>query len=381
MRCFATSLDGKAAKMLTPKIETRKTSDLHFDRANPRLAEYGITTKTNENEILTTLWEVMDVRELVQSIAASGFFAHEPLMIVREDNQDVVIEGNRRLAAVKVLLHHDLVKNNNWDVPTLSAKAKEQLRELPVIVSTRKETWQYLGFKHVNGPAKWSSFAKAKYIAEVHGTFGIPLADIAEQIGDRHNTVQRLYRGLMVIEQAEKLKVFNRENRYNTKFAFSHLYTGLDYDGITDFLKIKPENEETDQPVPTARKKQLGELLLWMYGSKKDNKPPVVGSQNPHLRQLNEALKSTEAVGALRAGADIDTAFQLSRPPDVVFEEALLSAKRELSTAQASITDGYSGSEELLRVAGSVVKMAEDLYASMELKQSPKKRTRLTEES
>jgi ParB-like nuclease domain len=367
--------------MPTLEISTRKTADLHFDRENPRLAEYGITSRTNENQILTTLWQVMDVRELVQSIAASGFFAHEPLMIVRENNQDVVIEGNRRLAAVKVLLNHDLVKSNNWDVPNLTAKAKELLEELPVIVSTRKDTWRYLGFKHVNGPAKWSSFAKAKYIAEVHDTFNVSLADIAEQIGDRHNTVQRLYRGLMVIEQAEKLKVFDRDDRYNTKFAFSHLYTGLDYDGITDFLKIKAEDEETDQPVPKAQKKQLGEVLLWMYGSKKDNKPPVVESQNPHLRQLNDALKSAEAVGALRAGADIGTAFQLSRPPEVVFEEALLSAKRELSTAQATITDGYSGSEELLRVAGSVVKMAEDLYTSMDLKRSPKKRERLTEES
>lgn len=256
------------------QISTRKTSDLHFDRANPRLAEYGITAKTKEDEILTILWQVMDVRELVQSIAASGFFAHEPLMIVRENNQDVVIEGNRRLAAVKVLLHHDLVAENNWDVPDLPAKAKNLLKELPVIVSTRKDTWRYLGFKHVNGPAKWSSFAKAMYIAEVHRTFKVSLADIAEQIGDRHNTVQRLYRGLMVIEQAEKLNVFDRENRYNTKFAFSHLYTGLDYDGITDFLKIKPEDEETDQPVPKAQKKQLGEVLLWMYGSKKDNTPP-----------------------------------------------------------------------------------------------------------
>jgi hypothetical protein len=360
-------------------ITTRKAKDLHFDRANPRLAEYGITAKTHEDEILMILWQVMDVRELVQSIAASGFFAHEPLMIVREKNEDVVIEGNRRLAAVKVLLHHDLAAKNNLDVPHLPPKALDQLKELPVIVSTRKDTWRYLGFKHVNGPAKWSSFAKAMYIAEVHRTFNVPLSDIANQIGDRHNTVQRLYRGLMVIEQAEKLKVFNREDRYNTKFAFSHLYTGLDYDGITNFLKIKPEDEETNEPVPLSRKKQLGELLLWLYGNK--TKPPVVESQNPHLRQLNDALKSTEAIGALRAGTDIDTAFQLSRPPDVVFEEALLAAKRELSKSQASITAGYTGSEELLRVAGTVVKMAEDLYVAMELKHAPKKRERLTEES
>src|SRR5690349_14610294 len=105
--------------MVDVEIVDRKTKDLHFDHANPRLAEYGITSKTPEDEILTTLWQVMDVAELVQSIAASGFFNHEPLMVVREKNndrvmEDVVVEGNRRLAAVKVLLNHDLAKKNNW---------------------------------------------------------------------------------------------------------------------------------------------------------------------------------------------------------------------------------------------------------------------------
>lgn len=366
--------------MVDVEIVERKIKDLHFDRANPRLAEYGITPKTPEDEILTTLWQIMDVAELVQSIAASGFFKHEPLMVVRENNQDVVVEGNRRLAAVKVLLNYDLAKKNNWDVPRISHAAAEQLKSLPVIVSTRKEMWRFLGFKHVNGPAKWSSFAKATYIAEVHRGYKVPLADIAEQIGDRHHTVQRLYRGLMVLDQAEKLKVFNREDRYNTKFAFSHLYTGLDYEGIADYLKIKDKDEETDKPIPVSHKKQLGEVLRWMYGSKRQKRPPVIQSQNPHLRYLDAALKSTEAVAALRDGADILAAYELSRAPEVVFEEALLRAKRELQRAQASLTGGYKGSEDLLRIAGTVVELAHDVYDNMERKRPGSQRKRLTEE-
>jgi hypothetical protein len=366
--------------MVDVKIVDRKTKDLHFDGANPRLAEYGITSKTPEDEILTTLWQVMDVAELVQSIAASGFFKHEPLMIVRENNQDVVVEGNRRLAAVKVLAKSDLAKRNNWDIPRISHAAAEKLKTLPVIISTRKEMWRFLGFKHVNGPAKWSSFGKATYIAEVHRDYKVPLAAIAEQIGDRHKTVQRLYRGLMVLDQAEKMKVFDREDRYNTKFAFSHLYTGLDYDGIAAFLKIKEKDEETDKPIPASHKRQLGEVLNWMYGSRKRKQPPVIQSQNPHLRYLDAALKSTEAVAALRDGKDILAAYELSRAPDAVFEEALLRAKRELQRAQASLTGGYTGSEDLLRIAGTVVELAEDVYASMERKRPAAKRKRLTEE-
>jgi hypothetical protein len=163
-----------------------KVKNLHFDHKNPRLAEYGIEEKTPEPEILKILWDAMDVQELVQSIAASGFFPHEALIVTKEHGKNIVIEGNRRLAAVKVLLHDRVARDNNWEVPTLTPVARSQLEELPAIVSDRKDSWRYLGFKHVNGPAKWSSYAKAAYIAEVHRLYKVPLSDIADQIGDRH---------------------------------------------------------------------------------------------------------------------------------------------------------------------------------------------------
>jgi hypothetical protein len=87
-------------------------AELHFDRHNPRMAEFGIEAATPEKEILTTLWDLMDVLELVQSITASGFFPHEALIVAEEKGKKIVIEGNRRLAAVKVLLNPALAKDN-----------------------------------------------------------------------------------------------------------------------------------------------------------------------------------------------------------------------------------------------------------------------------
>lgn len=357
-----------------------KVADLHFDHRNPRLAEYGISEATSEEEILKILWEAMDVRELVQSIAASGFFPHEALIVAKEGGRNVVIEGNRRLAAVKVLLGGDKNKELGWAVPTLSNEARADLETVPAIFATREEAWPFLGFKHVNGPAKWSSYAKASYIATVHKAFGMPLADIANQIGDRHNTVQRLYRGLMVLEQAERVGVYNRENVFRTRLAFSHLYTGLDYEGIGTFLSIAPKETETESPVPQEKLKELGELCVWLYGDRSQNRPPVVETQNPHLRMLNAVVANREAVAALRAGEDLSKSYEISRPATSVFEEALLAAKRELTTARAALSSGYDNSHELLKIAGSVANMAEDLYTEMERKASGnQKKTRIAE--
>jgi hypothetical protein len=355
-------------------------TELHFDRDNPRLAEYGISQQATDREILSVLWDAMDVRELVQSIAASGFFPHEALIVVREKNKNIVIEGNRRLAAVKVLLGDQIAQESGWEIPTLSKEDRERLSSLPVIMSDRQSSWRYLGFKHVNGPAKWSSYAKAQYIADVHRRYGISLSDIANQIGDRHYTVQRLYRGLMVIEQAEREKVYDREDRSHQRLAFSHLYTGLDYDGIATFISLKAESEETPDPVPKEKVKELGELCVWLYGSKKEKRPPVIVSQNPDLRHLSAVLSDRQALAALRDNMELPKAFEISRPPAAVFEEALLAAKRSMTTARAYLTTGYDGSEDLLRIAGSIANMADDIYAEMERKHNPgKKKMRLAE--
>lgn len=364
----------------TLNVVPTKVSDLHFDYENPRLAEYGITKATPEDEILMILWEAMDVRELVQSISASGFFPHEALIVATENGRNIVIEGNRRLAAVKVLLGSNKTKDLGWAVPALSAQARADLETVPTIFSTREEAWRFLGFKHVNGPAKWSSYAKASYIAIVHKTFRIPLANIANQIGDRHNTVQRLYRGLMVLEQAEREGVYKRENVFRTRLAFSHLYTGLDYEGISNFLSVAPKEKETDSPVPKEKLKELGELCVWLYGDRSQNLPPVVETQNPHLRMLNAVVTNREAVAALRAGEDLNKSYEISRPATSVFEEALLAAKRELTTARAALSSGYDNSHELLKIAGSIANMADDLYTEMERKANPnQKKTRIAE--
>lgn len=354
--------------MDTEEITLMKVSDLAFDPKNPRLAEFGLTDKSTEAEVLEILWKAMDVRELVMSIAASGFFRHEPLIVTQEDGKNVVIEGNRRLAAVKVLLVPAIAKELNADIPTITSRAKKALEEIPTLPGTRKDAWRYLGFKHVNGPAKWSSYAKARYIADVHRKFSVKLEDIAKQIGDTHKTVQRLFRGLMVIEQAERLKAFRLDDRWRSRFYFSHLYTGLDYDGISMFIGLRTETEEDREPVPIEKKKELGELCRWLYGSKKEETPPIISRQNPHLRQLNTILSNREALAALRDGDSLDHAFETSRPSSTVFEESLLASKRNLEKARGMLSTGYDGSEELLRKADEVATLADDLYKEMHRK-------------
>lgn len=354
----------------TAEPSTIAVAELHFDSRNPRLAEYGDLRKETESELLKLLWKRMAVDELLLSIATSGFWDYERLVVCRENGRWIVVEGNRRFAAVKILLSESLQEQLRIDdIPELTPRIRATLDPLPVLkVAHRQDVWRYLGFKHVNGPAKWRSYAKAQYIAFVreHARPQPSLSDIAQQIGDRHRTVQRLFRALMVIEQAEREGVYKREWSFKSQIAFSHLMTALEYEGFASFLGLKSENLETTAPVDKKRYKELGELCIWLWGDRRgDGIKPAIHSQNPDLRNLEKVVTNREALTTLRNGEPLDVAFEVSKGDDVVFEDALNEAKGSLIKAQGRVSAGYKGEPHLLGLADTVADMADDLATTM----------------
>lgn len=347
-------------------IGKEKVEDLYFDLSNPRLANLDISKDSSQEEIIEALWKAMDVEELIMSIMASGYFQNEPVIIIDEDNKKVVIEGNRRLAAVKIILDTVLSEKYTSEISDTGDVDRETLLQIPTMqAESRKDVWRYLGFKHVNGPAKWSSYAKSKYIARVHNEYGESLENIAKQIGDTHQTVKRLFRGLMVLEQAESMGVFERKNKYKEHFSFSHLYTGISYPGMSKFIGLKSNNWEDKNPVHPGKKRELGELCLWMFGNKEQNRPPIIQSQNPNLRQLEAVISNLEALESLREDYDLKTAFELTRPSTSVFQESLIAAKRNLYKSRAVLSIGYNGSPELLEIAREISILSDDLHNDM----------------
>lgn len=351
---------------------TLSIENLLLDKENPRISEFGVPEQVSQNELVQILWDEMAVNELVYSIISNGFWDYEPLVVLPDGASDnfVVLEGNRRLAAVLVIHNPNLIENGLPKALQEQVEKNKTIRhstsQLPVvIVNKREEAWRFIGFKHVNGPAKWGSYAKAQYIAEIHNNFDVPLHDIAFQIGDTNNTVQKLYQGLMVLHQAYKANVYHQDDIQANRIFFSHLYTGLQREGIRNFLNIKNVEEEAREPVPKSHEKELGQLLEWLYGSKKNDTQPIIRSQNPDLKHLDECLQSSEGIAALNRGEPLEYAHELSMPSGALFEQNLLAAKSNLQKTRAHLSNGYDGETNLLKVAGSIANLADDLYDEM----------------
>lgn len=349
-------------------------TELRFDARSPRLAEYGVGRNSCDEDIMSLLWDAMDVEELARSVAAGGYFRHEPLIVVEERGKKVVIDGNRRLAAVRALLDPRRSRRKGWDIPKFGGKDLSDLENLPaVIFPGREHCWRRIGLKHVNGLAGWTAYAKAKYIADTHRRYGVSLEDIARRLGDVRGTARRFYRVLSVLEQAKREKVFDMKDRFHMRFSFFLLCEALSYEGIRKFLSMDGDAAA----VPKEKTKELGELCLWLYGNGKREILPVVEAAGTHLRQLDEVLGSAPATSALRRGHDLSLAFEISRPPTEVLQESLYGAKRELQRFRRYAVAGRDGSEELLRVAGEVVDLADDVLMDVEIAKSASRRRSL----
>lgn len=353
----------------THGIDLLSVDDLLLDASNPRLAS-GPNSKT-QDDLLKVLWDEMSVDEVAFSIAANGFFPEEQLFVIPDGKgKFIVVEGNRRLAAVMLL--RDKAKRQKvgaTDLPSITEGARKALDKLPVSkYGTRKDLWQYFGFRHINGAQPWDAFSKAKYVKEVHELYGKSLDEIANSIGDRHATVKRLYRGYKLLEQAEGSGGFNREDRVRNRFYFSHLYTAADQPEFQKFLGIDSDKSLRSNPVPKGKVTELNELMVWLYGSRSSGKAPLVQSQNPDLNRLREIVGKQNALSALRTGMSLERAFEVGIGDKRRFREALTRAKEEMQQAKGTVTTGDTGEQDLFDTIMDILAYAGTIKDEMENK-------------
>ena len=348
-------------------------ADLYIDHQNPRLTSFSVST--DQRELARLLWSEMAVAEVALSIAHNGYYLEERLLVVERDHRNgesertyTVVEGNRRLAAVKVLVDDRLREAvKATDIPRISDEAKDKLQELPVLVySDRKVLWSYIGFRHVNGTMEWDGFAKAHYVAQVHEEFAVDVNEIASRIGDQYQTVSRLYLGYRLLRQAEEVGIFNRDDSSRNRFYFSHLYTAADQVQFRSFLGITKSRLDVRDPVPSERLSHLDELLVWLYGSKARGKEPIVRVQNPDLNILRKVVASANALSALRSGYPLTVAMDVAIGDERRLRDSLNTAAEELKRANGTVTLGYQGEDDLLRLVEDVLKLAERIRQIME---------------
>ncbi len=359
----------------TQKTPVRR---LRLDRHNPRLV--GQDDDASEESIIARLYRSAELDELLQSVSTNGYLDIEPLVGVREPNNGVltVLEGNRRLATLRLLQDANLVgrinssQNLRISVPEVDDSLRPTLQKVSVhLVASREDARAFIGFKHINGPAKWDAYAKARFAAAWYKATkkdGTDLQQIANAIGDRHDTIKRMVSAIYVLDQARAEQLFDVEDCYTRKFNFSHLYTALSRSQYMTYLGLSAawsRHDPTPEQIPGEKLNELRKVLTWVYGSKKDAKPPVVQTQNPDIKLLGEVLANAEGRHVLEETGNLKEAHASTEPVDRHFTASLLRARGAIRDAAGSLR-AYDGRDKsLLDIAEDVKETASSVYLSM----------------
>ena len=344
-------------------------SELKFDLSNPRFVDQG--EFATDEDVLRYLTQHVDVDELLQSIRSAGWVDFEPLIVQREGK--IVLEGNRRLAALRLLSDEALRQRLRVSLPDVADPQPPPTGVRVKWVNSRTDARAFIGFKHINGPLKWDALAKARFAAEWFERGG-DIATISRTLGDSHNTVRRLVNGWYALKQASD-DGFDREDRSKPRFAFSHLYTALTRPSVREFLGLTPEDltaPPRPSPVPSDNCDKLQTLMSWLYGQERRGEPALILSQNPNLNQLSDVLGNTEAQQMLLAKRDLQAAFERVEPPSSRFSDALMKAAKQCEDAMA-VSGAYEGDPTLFRVATNMNETTHSLVVVMREKSREKK--------
>lgn len=148
-------------KSKSPELKRLSPDMLHFDPDNPRFGG-SLKDKTEPEIQKAILGAPYYASELVDSFLENGFIDYEPLVVRRQGNDYVVVEGNRRLAAVNEIRAN----------PAKYEGRRADFDEVPAIVfpdqadDEQQQTQMriYLGVHHMLGFREWPPIAKAQFL-------------------------------------------------------------------------------------------------------------------------------------------------------------------------------------------------------------------------
>ena len=322
-----------------------KADDLFLDPLNPRFGRNNRGPSVTQDRVreLVDGWEL---EELALSFLENGFWPQEALVVVVEplygQPRKVVLEGNRRLAALKKLADiaaGKLKPSGQWIEIAASAKPGqiiELCKDIPYLeLPSRAEVQSYLGFRHVSGIKEWKPAEKAEFITHLIEDEHLGYESVRRRIGSKTDAVRRHYITFCMLRQMENLEGINLEA---VEKKFSVLYLSLRTKGSQGYLKIDihADPDKAKEPVLKENFEKLIHYARWLFGDQ-DSLPLFTDSRM--VDRFGKVLESPKAVDYLEKTRkpSLEVAYRKAGGDETELAEHLETAADEIELALSTI--------------------------------------------
>lgn len=291
-------LDNKNPRFFGENLNKKYIDELEV--SDPKLQEY----------LRQTIFNKYNVQDLISSIIEVGFLRLDPIIVVQEGNYYRVVEGNRRLSAIKTI-HGNIERK----LITVSDNVYNSITKIEVvnlkIGYDESLIWMLQGIRHVSGIRDWGPFQQAELIKTLYHSRGMTYQQIGSIIGlspARVSTIMKAYCGVSQMME-------NKEwSRHATPDLFSHFEQAYVRAPIREWLGWDKEsakftnseglelfyhwivNDDTSIP----RKKMKSRDI-------RDKLPLVLENQEARELMLSDEVSIDEAYSILQTSSNFKT--------------------------------------------------------------------------
>jgi hypothetical protein len=316
-----------------------------LDPNNPRFADFENgenpvpESRITEDRVQRDAFERMklkrfDVAELRDTIKSVGYLPMDRI-VVREWSENkkndkkryVVVEGNRRIAALKWLIElHDTGRE------TLASEQINNFTNIPALLLDEKNSPDQIryilpGLRHVSGVKEWGAYQRAKAVHLLREAGETP-KDVAQSLGLSTQAANLLWRSYLSLEQM-------REDDEFGEFADPRMYSY--FEEIHKRPNVRIWLNWDDDKGKFTNEDRVKELYGWIVGELSDGE-----------ERSDPKLPEAKSVRDLGRVIDDPVAFEVFRSPDGNLTRALAryeSGHRE--AWQGAISNAYSTLESL----------------------------------
>lgn len=284
---------GSMVKLIPTEVPL---DSLLLDPNNFRFKDPGRNSPISESRVEETSVQVAilerikadGVSELKQSIAENGFVQVERIVVrpfgEPENEHYLVIEGNRRTAALKLL------RSDHLGGVDFKANVTDTFDAIPVLVAREATDDDYLaimGIRHVGGPKEWGGFQSAMLVYQLFEDSALSPRKVASRLGLSVNEVNRRHRAFGALTQMMN----DEEHGENvTPEMYPIFHEAVGQPTVREWLGWSQTNREFEDENSRA--------LFYSWLSDGDTGPKI--RSYSEVRELKLILENEDALVALK---------------------------------------------------------------------------------
>jgi AAA15 family ATPase/GTPase len=337
------------------KREKMKLENLYLDPNNYRLINEPEYLEVPEEKIkdkliarrtfrLLTGDKNQHIQDLIESFKTNNYLPVDQIQVRKISDDDyVVIEGNRRVAALKSL--HAAFEERGIDLGQLTP---EVFQNVPVVLYEDSDELHHLtlmALKHISGNKKWAEWNQAKLLENMYSSYELSENEICRRIGITKVALRKSLRALSFLKQYQ-------DSDYGDQFTeslFAIFRETIGNANLKDWL------DWDDGEYKATHKTNLEQFFSWLskepmelenaddqieYGN--EYYPPAIVKRED-IRLLGKMIFDENAIKQLKKTRDINAAYRSS---NLVFQErqeaSVRTVMNEITTlAQMAIQPEY----------------------------------------